>query len=173
MKKHLLGLAVLLTTVMSCENHEQNPKADAELETNSVLNYSPAKTNGELVLLTKDPNVNMIRSIADFDKMVDKQPALFTNLSEQELSDFRGNLVFMNGGIAGATYKIIKAKLSKANYITVMARLGLDVANGFWPGASFSANTRSTEDYEAYKCSGVIAHTCIKDQNAICTSNCP
>jgi len=138
------------------------------------INFIPAKTNTELEALRKDPNANLVRTLAQFDALVADRLTPLSKLPAGVVADFRNHIVFRDGvGVVGFKYGEIEEMLSTSELHEVMALFGLDTQNGFWgiSGGSPAGRTNFAEqDYPGYYCFRV--GTCMYDNKSICLSAC-
>lgn len=172
-KRVLLALSgALLSVALAFTGCQREEAVTVQQAGKYEINFTPAKTNGELKALTNNQNANMVRTLAQFDALVADGLTPLSKLPAEVVNDFRDGLVFRNGGVAGVRFVSIKKMLTPAEFDEVMAVLGLDTKNGFWGAASSNSarRTNTAEDYKGYSCS--LAYTCFKDACCICTSNC-
>jgi hypothetical protein len=110
--------------------------------------------------MESDPKeVYFVRSMADwkqFCRSSDSPGHPLGALTEDEVREFTGSLVFNNGGLAGAYLGKLQDRLSYREYRALMAAFGMDIG--------FAA------DYEGYYC--MNPGDCAKKMDHICTSNC-
>lgn len=172
-KRVLLALSgALLSVALAFTGCQREEAVTTQQAGKYEINFAPAKTNSELKALTNDPNVNMVRTLAQFDAMVADRLTPLSKLPAEVVVDFRDGLVFRNGGVAGVRFVNIKKMLTPAEFDEVMAVLGLDTKNGFWSGASANSGRRTNvaEDYKGYIC--YTRHSCYVNSCCVCTSNC-
>lgn len=164
----LLGVALSFT---GCQQQEE--AVTAQQSGKYELNFTPAKTNSELEALRKDPNANLIRTLAQFDALVADRLTPLSKLPSETLEEFRTNIVVREGiGVVSLKFGDVKKRLSPAEFNEVMALFGIDTENGFWGAASSNSARRSNtaEDYHGYSCRE--KGTCETFVNAICLSGC-
>ena len=120
--------------------------------------HQPADIVSQFLDLVVNPDVPLIRSLKDFDRVVKMSESPFKQLSKNQIDDFRSNLKFnkQKGGVASFKYTEIKANLSKASYLKVLEMFGL--------------SETMADDHQGYAC--VDVGDCVTNQTHICTSNC-
>jgi hypothetical protein len=178
-KKTYLFVASLAASllVFACGDNNETPTvADAG---KFVPNFVLAKTGAELEAIRADERANVIRTLEDFDKVIELKRTPLAYLPGDVIKDFRDNLIVReNLGIVGIKFRIIKAQLSQDEFAEVMALFGLDAKQGFW-GFSKDPSVlakmkirggRTMTDYEKYKC--VSRATCESSSAHICLTGC-
>lgn len=191
MKRSILSgivtVMVLLFTSQACQKADNQAVEPAQYQ----LNYVPAKTSSELVALSGNPEVNIIRNIGQLDYVLNNKLSPLSKLSEKDLSFFKQNLIPGKNGFGSIHVGVLKNNLSVGDYEKVMAMFGLDTKDGFWrnanssniqnsktgasrtgaPGDSGDGPVTNVLDHQYYKCDG--KHNCERvTQDIICTSNC-
>ncbi len=172
----VLGLTVSLG-LTGCSKINEDPVPDTKAY---ELNFIPAVTRNEFEKLTSDQRVNMIRSHAQLENLIEKKQTIFNRLSASVLSEFKAELVFRNGGVAGIKYGMLEEVLTEEEVYQVLAMFGIDATQGTW-GLRYSVPTKGALssdinvvsepiDYADYYCAA--AHDCARDTRSICTSNC-
>ena len=120
--------------------------------------HQPADNVNEFLELIANPDVPLIRSLKDFDRVIKMSDGPFKQLPKNQIDDFRTSLKFnkQKGGVASFKFTGIKANLSEVNYIKVLEMFGL--------------SETMADDHTGYACVGV--GDCASSQTHICTSNC-
>jgi len=184
-KTFFLICAFALSTAIfyACSKKQDQQTTNSK---NSLINFTPAKTSSELVKLRAEKSNNVIRTLADFDKIITGKQSPLSKLPSEVVADFRSQIVVRdNVGVVGLDYGSIKKALSEDEFAEVMALFGLDTKNGFW---GFSTNkevleklkinslrdgsikTTAFEDYMEYRCES--PHTCTSANQKICLTGC-
>lgn len=189
--KKIKSIALLLNVVLfstlffyACKKKDNNSSFDSD----TTINFTPAKTNNELALIRADKKNNVIRTLSDFDALVASKQSPLSKLPLEVIGDFRNHLtVRENVGIVGIKYASIYGLLSDDEFAEVMASFGLDVKDGFWgfsknkdvinkmnPEATSvrdeSLQSAFVEDYKGYECSS--PHNCHVNDSYICLTGC-
>ena len=139
--------------------------------------WRPAKTPSEWKLLMKmdlKDTIGLIRTLKDWDRYIlesDTNHCQITDLhmdydfrskehplsglDKEDIERFASNLVFRNGGIAGARFSMLDDKMSYRKFLGLWARFGIDL------------NLLAEWD-ERYCVNG----KCFSEADSICTTNC-
>jgi hypothetical protein len=117
-------------------------------------------------LTDSDPTeVPLIRSMEDWQQYLQRPIDIvhpLSSLSQEEIDEFTRNLVFRNGGLAGAQYSVLKDRLPPDQFRAVFAEFGI--------GESLLEMEDPSADHVNYSCSS--RGTCAPRGGHICTSNC-
>jgi hypothetical protein len=115
-----------------------------------------ADTEEEYAKLISNPNVLIIRSVNDLDKLINEKVDVFSKLDPVTIRVFKKDLQFKDGKLISANYGVIQKKLSRPDY------------KRFWNRFGFSLDLIA--DHEGYRCDG--AHTCSSSSQHICMGGC-
>ncbi len=147
----LIVIAILLTPLFfSCGAN----KSKVDGTENKLL----ANTGNEFIELISNPNAKIIRSEADFDKLIGKRQVPFSKLDRQTIAAFKQGLVFRNNGLSTAKYDMIESALTPDEFIM------------FWEAFGLSKEFLQQTDYKDHECSS--PGNCKEFLQNICTSNC-
>lgn len=165
--KNFFFLTLSLGMIFSCSSDDL--KNDEETV---QVNFIPAKTNKEFEALTANKSNNLIRSLEQYDLMINKGVLPISKLDKEIQDDFRANLKFNKNGLAGLRYGAISEHISFKEFASLMTKFGIDVKDGFWLGDPKNNNSKAylVEDHKGYWCNK--AFSCYEEVKSICTSNC-
>jgi hypothetical protein len=138
-KTIFIALVVFVSGLIACEDRSalemENKLKDVdkgitELEKRSdekPPEYPVAYTDEEYIKLAEDPNVNIIRSLEDFEKLVAEKPEEIGAFDSESLETFMKELQFRDGKLIGGNYGVTEKKLDPEALKRFWARFGLSL----------------------------------------------
>lgn len=119
-----------------------------------------ANTETEWRQLMQSKRTDFVRNASDWNGFVaqakTKSGHPLAGVDSRTVKAFTDKLVFRNGGLAGASYAMLKGKLTEAQF------------EALW--ATFGMSKRYLQDHDNKECSSRA--TCSTAYACICTSNC-
>jgi len=193
MKKNNIFKTFILLIGLACSfscskesNLAQKKETSEKISRHYEINFTPAKTSGELLALRKDVKANLIRTVEEFEAIVAARNTPLARLSKEQIGSFRSSITFRKGvGVVSFNYGEIRSQLSYEEFAEVMKIFGLDIKQGYWGlsnDPTITKKMRATKlqstvleagaprDYIDYWCK--YPQTCQKRKDWICMAGC-
>jgi hypothetical protein len=138
-KKTIFILVFCVSGFVACEDKSvQEMETDFEIIDKRItklekqsndrsLEYPVAYTDEEYIKLAEDPSVNIIRSMEDFQKMVDEKTEEIAAFDSESLAVFIEALQFRDGKLIGGNYGVTEKRLDPNSLKRFWARFGLSL----------------------------------------------